>query len=373
MWSLRFEINDADGAVIEQGDVAAGARNLLLRCVGAKPGETLLIVFEASRLGIYGEGLAEALSVTAQEMGLTVTTREVGFSKRARDWPPDLAEAMKGADHALFLARLGDQLRFCAIPSAMRPVISYALDAEMLGSEFGKTDYRAFQELKDAVDRMMGRATDIRVTCPLGTDYRGALGRSDAAPIDTGVRRFPMSIFAPLPASGFAGRVAVARFLVGTGSHYYEPYALPLDGVIFAEFDGGVLHGFSGDANGVSRARAHYERVGELVGVDPFSVHSWHAGIHPGCAYPMAAAANYERWSCGAFGNPRILHFHTCGDYAPGEICWNVIDATIVVDGVAVWEEGVLHADRIDGGADIMRRYPDAAALFRSPRRLIGI
>jgi hypothetical protein len=82
---------------------------------------------------------------------------------------------------------------------------------------------------------------------------------------------------------------------------------------------------------------------------------------------------NFERWSGGAFGNPRLLHFHTCGAYAPGEICWNVVDPTIEVDGRVIWRAGRIDLDAVPGAATIVRSYPEVARLFEVPARDIGI
>ncbi|MDH5531351.1 MAG: hypothetical protein OEY05_15070, partial [Paracoccaceae bacterium] len=117
----------------------------------------------------------------------------------------------------------------------------------------------------------------------------------------------------------------------------------------------------------------HYDRVSGMFGIDRNFVHSWHAGIHPGCGYPRNARDNYERWGGSSFGNPRILHFHTCGAYAPGEISWNMLDPTIEVDGVKVWEDGVFHAERLDGGQAVLDTYPCAKKAFGHPDRQIGL
>jgi hypothetical protein len=346
----------------------------LANCAAARAGESLLILHEAPALGIYREGLVEAVSLAAGEMGLRAETREVPFEPAAGQLPPSLADALAVADHVLFLARLGDQLRFSDLFDGIRPTVSYALDTEMLGSAFGTAHHHAFAALKAALDRVLACAADIHVTCPLGTDFRGAarpLGEAD--PLQTSVARFPLSVFSPLAGAGFAGRVALARFLVGTGSNYYRPYGVPIEGVVLAEIAGGRLERLSGSPGQVARVRSHHEHVGALFGIDPWVVHSWHAGIHPGCSYPAKAQDNYERWSCGAFGNPRILHFHTCGDYAPGEISWNVIDATVSVGGVALWENGRLHPERFEEGAGILALYPEVGALFRAPALAIGI
>jgi hypothetical protein len=41
-----------------------------------------------------------------------------------------------------------------------------------------------------------------------------------------------------------------------------------------------------------------------------------------------------------AFANPRYLHFHTCGNYAPGEIAWSLFDARVQLDEEVYWEAG---------------------------------
>ena len=128
-----------------------------------------------------------------------------------------------------------------------------------------------------------------------------------------------------------------------------------------------------GAANDVARAEAQYDRVSSMFGIDRNFVHSWHAGIHPGCGYYWDMRENYEKWGGTAFGNPRLLHFHTCGTYAPGEISWNVIDPSIEIDGVTYWDKGVLHADRIPGGADILAKYPCVGRLFADPDPEIGL
>jgi hypothetical protein len=187
---------------------------------------------------------------------------------------------------------------------------------------------------------------------------------------DTSIQRFPMSVFTPVPAHTFSGRVAL-RFLTGTGSKYYDDYTIEFDQPVFALMENGRVTGFEG--RHAARAQAHYDRVAGIFGIDRDFVHSWHAGIHPGCGYPWDMRKNFERWGGAAFGNPRILHFHTCGAYAPGEISWNVFDPTIEIDGVSFWERGVFHADRLPDGPEILATYPCAAGLFAHPDPDIGI
>lgn len=356
------------------GEVALfeGARNMLVNCAGLAPGRRLLLLCEEAT-GYYGAGLGDAVLRAAGRLGILAERREVGFAPEVADPGADLAQAMRQADRVLFLARLGDQIRFRPMVAPVNPVVSYAIDAPMLASGFGRAHHGAFLALKDCLDRALSGARRIRVTCPLGTDFDGPGAAFPAQNGDVTITRFPLSVFTPVPAAGFRGVIAQAGFLTGTGSHYYAPYSLGLRGVLRVAFDGNRITGFHGDRTDVAAARAHYDHVAGLLGIAADHLHSWHAGIHPGCAYTRQAGENLERWSGAAFGNPRILHFHSCGAYAPGEISLNVVDPTIRLDGVAVWDEGRLCPERVAGGAEILARFPCAAALFAAPSREVGL
>ena len=337
------------------------------------PGQSLLVLAEDPRLGYYDAEIAGAVIEAALGMGVYPRLREVAFSPDAVTPDAALLAEMGAADRVLFLARLGDQLRFDPALDSIRPVVSYALDAATLGTDFGRAHHHAFEALKSRINTALAGAGQIRVTCPLGTDFAGPGARFPETGGEVGIARFPMAVFAPVPAGAYSGRIAQAGFLIGTGSRYYDPYALALDDVLLVHFEGNRITGFDGTAADVDRAARHYREIGARFGIGWSFVHSWHAGIHPGCSFAGLAGAAPERWAGSAFGSPRVLHFHTCGAYAPGEISLNVIDPTVALDGVAVWERGRLHPDRIAGGADILARYPCAAAAFAAPAREIGL
>ena len=353
-------------------DALQGAvENMLCRCAGLGPGQTLLIVAEACDDGYYDPALAPAVAAAAGAMGIAATLVTLPFCAEAEPLPPALMAASTAADRTLFLSRRGDQLRFDGALAALAPVVCYALDRGMMTSGFGRADHRAFAALLGCLNAALARAQHIRVTCPLGTDFAGPGARFPDGGGEVSVRRFPLSVFSPVPAADYAGTIAVAGFLTGTGKTLYQPHDLPLGDVLRVGFCGDQIVGFRGpDA---SAAAAHYDRVGRLLGLDARYVHSWHAGIHPGCAYPSLAAENPARWGGSAFGNPRVLHFHSCGAEPPGEISLNVIDPTIRLDGVPVWEDGRLFPERVAGGAEILARFPDVAALFRDPARAVGL
>lgn len=353
--------------------LSAGAENLLVQCGGARPGDRVLICHEPSSEDFYDTDVVTGVAAAARDLGLSVELSEVPFQPDATVLPDAVQEQMRTADLTVFLARIGDQLRFREFPDGSRAVISYALSAEALASPFGTVPHAAFEDLKRVIDAAVTGAHSIHVTCPAGTDFSGRVESVDQSGTDVSLQRFPMLVTQPVLAHSFSGRVALPGFLTGTGSMYYHPFTCRFDGQVFALFAEGRLTGFEGSTADVAAAEAHYDFVAGKFGIDRTVVHSWHVGMHPGCSHPEPASTNFERWSGSAFGNPRLLHFHTCGGYAPGEISWNVVDPTVVLDGVAVWEDGRLHPERLPGGADVLAAHPDAAAAFGAPAREIGL
>ena len=354
-------------------DIDNGAKNLLINCAEMAPGMRLLIIQEPSKHQYYDHKIGGNVARIARTLGVQVEVLEVPFNPLVTDPDAALSAKMADADRVMFFARLGDQLRFRASPKNSYAVMSYALDADMLASSFGQVDYRAFVELKRIVNQAFSNADEVHVTCPIGTDFRGPGARFGEDDGDTTVKRFPLSVFAPIPSEGYSGRVAQVGFLASTGSQTYEPPACEIEKTLFVEISDSRITGFEGSKRDVDAARAHYDHVASLFDLDRDYVHSWHAGIHPGCAYTKPANFYYDRWSNGAFGNPRILHLHTCGRNPPGEISLNIIDPTVRIDGVAAWDAGRLHPERIAGGKELLGAYEDLADLFANPVRQCGI
>lgn len=353
--------------------IRRGVENLLFGCAGAKPGARLLVIEEPPGLGHYDDDLAPAVLHAAEALGLHAARHAIDFTPEPAELSDDAKAQMAGADHILYLARFGDQMRFRPLPHAAKSIVSYAVTREALASPFGTVPHGAMLALKAAINAAVAGARDIRVTCSLGTDLRGRIAPSDAPMADVGVRRFPMCVFAPIPMEGFRGRVALARFLVGTGSIYYQPFLHEFDGVVMVQVEGTRITGYDGPAERVEGLRHHLGTLSDRYGLDSDFVHSWHAGIHPGCGYAGRAQDNPGRWTGSAFGNPRLLHFHTCGAYAPGEVCWNLLDPTVTLDGVALWQQGRLCPERIPGGTAVLEACPELAALFAAPALSVGL
>ena len=252
--------------------------------------------------------------------------------------------------------------------------VSYAYDAACLGSGFGTTSHALMHDIKSLIERRIAYTERIEITCPLGTDLIGVpLGFTHDDVGEVRIRRFPLTVFKPVPALGFSGKIALARWLIGSGSHYYEPYEACLDDTVFAILESGRAVDFEGPPKVVAAVRSHHTRVGKMFNIDPFFVHSWHAGFHPQTFYPLPARHNPTRWSALAFGSPRYLHFHVCGDEPPGEICWTVIDPTITLDGMPAWLGGRLALAETDEAQAIIQHYADGPAAFAEPSLDIGL
>lgn len=353
-------------------ELAEGARNMLLNCAQVTPEDSLLIVREDPALGWYDLETAEAVADAARALGITPTVLDVGAPENVRD--TGVAQAIDAHSCTIFLSRMGDQDRFADPPPGKKIVMSYARDQAGLGSAYGRTHHQAFLQLKAAVNEIMLGAETVHMTCPLGTDITGNVSKTDKeSPADVAVRRFPMGVPQPLDGSQLSGKVALARFLTPTGSNSYEPPSLEIDATVFAEVSMGRITDFTGDPDMVGRIRGHYRMVADLFGLDADIVHSFHAGIHPGLSYGKAAALDPDRWSNTTFTNPRVLHFHTCGDYPPGEICWMVIDHTFEVDGKPLWQKGRLCVDDFEQTARCLEDWPELRPLFADPADAIGI
>ena len=350
-------------------DCTKSVHNLFRNAAGLASSARVLIVHEPENGGYYGPGLTSSVARAAAELGYEAELLERPFVPDLTAPDPETAAAMGTVDLTLFLARMGDQIRFRPGERPARIAICYALDTALFASLFGSVDHQAMEALRAWIDAALSRAEEIRITCPAGTDLRGKDTPGDGV-TDTYAIRFPLSVHTPVSCSGFSGTIAQTGFLVGTGSRFYSPYAVEIEGTLFISVEDGRITGFDGPSANV--ARAHYLDLADRFGIDPWCIHSWHGGIHPACDFPHPASESFERWSGGAFGNPRLLHFHSCGAYAPGEICLNLLDPTIEVDGVAIKQDGRLVVPSLSGGAETPKFPDDLNRALVHPSRNCG-
>ncbi|MDF1748548.1 MAG: hypothetical protein P1V34_06710, partial [Alphaproteobacteria bacterium] len=161
-------------------------------------------------------------------------------------------------------------------------------------------------------------------------------------------------------------------YLTPTGSKVYEPAFVKIGQPVDAHVEQGRIVRFEGQARDVAAIKAHYQSVSKQFSIDPMVVHSWHAGIHPGCTFDSRIQDDPDLWSNSIFQNPRYLHFHTCGAYPPGEICWMIQDPTILLDGTPLWKDGVLQVQSFPSLEMCLGQWPPLEALFAHPGTAVG-
>jgi len=320
-----------------------GARNLIVHAVGASPGESLAVIAEDPAHGMYDGEVPRCIAAAGEALGVRVEIVPVGLHAGLADIPPAVGEALERCDHVVFHTRLGDTLRFDAVAGGATKTIAYALDIGLLAGEGCTLPHPMMQAIGAAYERRADAARAWRLTCPLGTDLAGeqdieAVARGAAPDFTLGL--FPLCSPRPISGAGANGTVAVAHWLMATDNHPYDDGILMLPEPVFATVEDGRIVRWSGEATLVARVEAHYARVAALFGIDGGIVHSWHGGMNPGVFYPRPATEDVERWGKVAFANPRYMHIHTCGDYAPGEIAWSLFDATVTLDGTTYWQDG---------------------------------
>lgn len=356
-------------------NIRDGIDNLLFNCIGAKSGDSLAIVTEQGIDGYYSATLDGVIAEHARERSLDVRIVVAPVLEEVSSFPDEIQSAVEAADHTLFLARIGDQLRFSELSGSGRPAICYALDEASFGTQFCSAHYEFFMELKSLINTAMFDNKEIVIRCASGTNLTGMSPESpgDDNANDVTIKRFPMTVFRPIPGNSFSGRIALTRWLCASGSRLYEPDSVLIDGVVFALIENGRIVDFEGERKEVEKVRGHYDFVANKYNIDGDFIHSWHAGFHPQNGYVGLAADYLSRWSGSGFGNPRYLHLHTCGAYAPGEICMSVFDPTVTVDGVDMWRDGRLLFADTPAVKELQSNYPGIREMFDNPVMEYGL
>ncbi len=353
-------------------DPELGARNLLLSCVGVEPGDRVLIVAEDPELRHYDQRVTACVAKVARELGAEVSLFAAPLPDRVGDLPIGLADRMSRADHTVFLSRLADHARFLPMPGKASKTICYALDEALLGSPYSTLPHTLMNALHRKLEAELDRARRWRITCPLGTDVEGTFEWKGDEDEDFTFGLFPVTTFKPVPCTTMRGKIALAHWLIPGGKAHYAPAFLPIDKPVTAHVEHGRLKQIEGDETDVAPVRAHCDMVAETFGIDRDFVHSWHVGLNPHTFYDGHASEDLERWGAISFASPRYLHFHTCGDYAPGEIAWSVFDPTVTIDGAEYWKNGEFVWLARPDNAALIAEYPGAECLY-AMRRDIGV
>ena len=195
----RMKASPKGTAHIYEDPLRLGAINLIEGCLGNVFGKTVLVVAEDPRLGWYDAAAPAIVEAVLMEMGATVKTLSVGEPKNHTIIA--VQEAIDAAEEVIFFARIGDQGRFKSQYRGPRPVMSYALNAGMLASGYGRLNHRAMLALKNAIDEITLSAQHIKITCPLGTHFEGTPGKSITEGGEVTVSRYPMGVPKPVLAA----------------------------------------------------------------------------------------------------------------------------------------------------------------------------
>jgi hypothetical protein len=343
--------------------LSCGTRNLLFDCADLTPGDSILIVYENPQTGWWDRDLVDTLVREAGSLGFSVDCMIADAPANQKDGA--IAAAVARYACTIFLARIGDQDRFAQPLPGNKIVVCYARNNDMLASDFGTVSFRAMKRLQLAVDRLVFSATSIDISCPQGTRISGSVTQAQPGdPLDVSLLRFPLGIGAPVSASRFSGRVSLNGYLTPTGSRVYHPGNVKIDSPVFAVVEQGRIIRFEGEADVVEAIDRHYRNIGRQFDIDPYVVHSWHAGIHPGLTCSLSEDRDPDLWSNSVFNHPRYLHFHSCGDYPPGEVSWLLKNHRVSIDGVDMWVDGELKPENFDSTRLCLREHPELAELY---------
>ncbi len=326
-----------------QNRALIGARNLLQNCVELSAGQTLLLIEEDRQIDYFDAHVGDIIAQEARDMGATVLTIATPRVDGPDDVPSALMAAMTHVDHTVFLNRIGDQMRFKSLPGDGTKTMVYTLDVETLASRAAGYDHTLMSRFVALINSALDDKTHYHITCAAGTDVTGDMPMPEPKSNIGGgfaVRLFPMSVHKPIPAGSMNGQIVLQRWVTGTNTHAYSPEIHYLKSPITVHVENGHAVGFDGDKADVAQFRAHGKMVADKFGLDESLIHSWHSGVNPGTGYFAKAKDDPVRWNGMIFGSPRHLHFHTCGDYPPGEINWHIIDPTVTFDGATYLEGG---------------------------------
>ncbi|MBN9498832.1 MAG: hypothetical protein J0H39_18920 [Alphaproteobacteria bacterium] len=318
---------------------AEALENLLGAALGVAKDDDVAVLVEPAGERHYDPRVTAWLITAIDARGAKARIVETAPDADPDDMPANVSQALTAADHAIFLSRFGDRIRFKDLPGKASRTMCYLLDAADLETPFARVPYGFQKDAHQAFLNAIAGARKATLVCPAGSalefDFAGGLDVSRFANFT--VLNFPVMIFPALSARAASGTLALTHALTSTYTHPYPDDVQPLSGTVEVTIANGAIAAFGG-AQG-AHVEKHFARVGAHFGVDPLTVDSWHAGINPGTAFRGKALDDIHRWASVAFGSPRYAHFHMCGR-GPGEICGQVFDPTIAFDGREFWRDG---------------------------------
>jgi hypothetical protein len=250
--------------------------------------------------------------------------------------PPEVLDAYVDGDIVIsHFPSLKRELLYQHVkPDTRSRVTNRALTGELLMSEWARFPYGLQLAIIRAIDTIISKGAEWRITSPAGTDVRGAIGASDSAVAqayfargddDTRAsRNFPGGVHTPLMSVGTEGLIVVDHANVRGGFRPSEPIHIELRDSRVTKISGGR------DATAI---------IEELEKTDGY-MDSWHAGTNPKTICPVTRDDDPAAWWTYAHCSPMVLHFHLGRTHAPVNIA--TFNQTVYVDGVKIYEDGRL-------------------------------
>ena len=351
------EINDQTSK-----DLAAGINNLLLRCVGAKTGEKLLLVGEAGKGAYYESDLCLLVKEEASKQGVDARVLYAEPVVDAASVSDQVREEMSSSDAVVFFSRLGDQTRFLPSPGSGKKVMCYTLTKAHLRSPFATVDHQKMTQMLQMLESSIHSASNYQVETPDGTNLSGEIIADGNRKTSTAfhVELFPVMIFEPINCLNLTGNLNISKFITSTSTRAYDDSVLMIETPVNARVENSVITSIDGDRQTVRRIVEQLERAAQLSGGDPYVMHSWHTGINPGTFFEGNPFGNLEYWGTVAYGSPRYTHIHATG-LEPGDVAYHLMDATIKFDDEIFW----------DNGQFLFLERPEVSALFTPEERIV--
>jgi hypothetical protein len=352
-----------------------GARNLLLNCARAAPGERVLLVGEQGAAPYFDARLCDDLAEACARLGIDADILLAEPGADAEHFPPAVSQAMQTADITIFFSRLGDQLRFLDSPGPGRKIMCYTLTREHMASPFAGIDYRLMQCVHDCLLARLKGAETVAFTAENGTSMLAEMShRADgeqALLTDFSLGLFPVMIIPPVNFHLLNGHLVLEHFITSSSTRAYADSVLMLETPVVARIEDSRMVEFTGDAALIKRLRSQLERAAGITGGDPYRLNSWHAGINPYTFFDGDPYADLERWGTVAYGSPRFTHIHAAGKN-PGDISIQLFDASIRFDDQLIWNRG--RFDFLDSDEIHALLNPDERKLLNASIRLeIGV
>ena len=343
-------------------DLAAGINNLLLRCVGAKTGEKLLLVGEAGKDTYYESDLCLLVKEEALKQGIDARVLYAEPVVDAASVSDQVREEMSLSDAVVFFSRLGDQTRFLPSPGNGKKVMCYTLTKAHLRSPFATVNHQKMTQILQMLEASIHSASHYQIETSDGTNLTGDIIADGSRETSTAfhVELFPVMIFEPINCFNLTGNLKISKFITSTSTRAYDDSVLMIETPVNARVENSVITSIDGDPQTVETIVEQLERAARLSGGDPYVMHSWHTGINPGTFFEGNPFDNLEYWGTVAYGSPRYTHIHATG-LNPGDVAYHLMDATIKFDDEIFWENGQF----------LFLERPEVTTLFTPEERIV--